>query len=601
MTFLQPFIFWALPLALLPVVIHLLNRMRYRTMPWAAMRFLLHASRHSVRHARLRHFLLLACRIGVVVALLFALARPLIGGWLGWRLRGAPDTVVVLLDRSASMELTDPRTHTSLRQRALQRLADAAASLAGASRLVVIDNATRQPHELASPAVLAQLADAGPTDTAADIPALLDAAVDYLVANRCGRSELWLATDCQASNWQPNDPRWARWQTRVAALPDDVRVRVLALSADADNTSVAVTQIQRRRVGDRAELSLTLDITRRGATRGAFPLSIGIEGARTLLDVTGTEDRQRVQHVLDLGARNAAGQGVVELPADANERDNRWWFAFPEEQTLRAVVVAGDASVGRLLQLAAAPAPQLLNQSATLLKPGEPVTWDQTSLVIWAAGQPPAQLATFGGTAIVFPGADEPALEKPMRVTRWQREDGPLAATQDGRDLPVSDIICRRRAVLPGDVTVLAVFEDGTPFLTRQGSVYRCAALPEDLGDGRVLVPMLQRLLADGGARFSQAANLICDGRQPTSGVVVTGARVTAFNRPASEDEPERVDEPVARASFSAVPVTMFEENAAATGRLQSELWRWFVAAIVLLLIAEAVLAMPEATAQVEV
>ena len=37
MTFLQPFILLGLPLVLLPVLIHLLNRMRYHTMPWAAM------------------------------------------------------------------------------------------------------------------------------------------------------------------------------------------------------------------------------------------------------------------------------------------------------------------------------------------------------------------------------------------------------------------------------------------------------------------------------------------------------------------------------------------------------------------------------------
>lgn len=598
MTFLQPYLLWALPLALLPVVIHLLNRMRYRTMPWAAMRFLLHASRHSVRHARLRHFLLLACRIGVVLALIVALARPLIGGWLGWRLRGAPDTVVLLLDRSASMELTDPRTHVSLRQRALQRLADAAASVAGASRLVLIDSATRQPHELASPAVLPDLADAGPTDTAADIPALLDAAVDYLVANRCGRSELWLATDAQASDWLPNDPRWTRWQSRVAALPDDVRVRVLALNADPDNTSVAVAHVRRRQIGGRAELALTFDLARRGAARESFPLAVTVEGVRTLLEVTGSEDRQRIQHVLDLGAHPGAGQGVVELPADANERDNRWWFAFPQEQTLRAVVVAGDANTGRALQLAAAPAPQLLNQSATLLSPGQPIPWDEAALVVWAAGAPPAQLATFGGTAIVFPDSDEPPLAKPLRVARWQREDGPLAATQDGRDLPVSDILCQRRVVLPGDATTLATFEDGTPLLTRRGSMFWCATVPagdwSNLDEGRVLVPMLQRLLVAGGERFSRAANLPCDARQPTSGVVVAGARVTAFNRPASEDEPERVDEAAARASFGAVPVTMFEENAEATGRLQSELWRWFVAGMVVLLLAEAVLAMPD-------
>src|SRR5438132_14401197 len=84
MTFLQPFILWGLPLALLPLVIHLLNRMRYRSIHWAAMSFLLSASRASTRYAKLRQILVLLCRIGALLALVFAVARPLAGGWLGW-------------------------------------------------------------------------------------------------------------------------------------------------------------------------------------------------------------------------------------------------------------------------------------------------------------------------------------------------------------------------------------------------------------------------------------------------------------------------------------------------------------------------------------
>ena len=56
MTFLQPFVLVGLPLIAVPIVIHLLNRVRYRSRNWAAMNFLLAASRRSRRHARLRHW-----------------------------------------------------------------------------------------------------------------------------------------------------------------------------------------------------------------------------------------------------------------------------------------------------------------------------------------------------------------------------------------------------------------------------------------------------------------------------------------------------------------------------------------------------------------
>src|SRR2546425_8143315 len=104
MTFLAPFILWGLPLILLPVLIHLMNRLRHRSMPWAAMMFLRSATRKSTRYARLRQFIILLFRVLAVLGLVLALSRPLAGGWAGWVFSSAPDVILVLLDRSASME-----------------------------------------------------------------------------------------------------------------------------------------------------------------------------------------------------------------------------------------------------------------------------------------------------------------------------------------------------------------------------------------------------------------------------------------------------------------------------------------------------------------
>ena len=84
MTFLQPLILWGLPLVLLPVIIHLINRMRHRPRQWAAMQFLLAATRSSTSHAKLRNLLIMLMRVLAVLTLLLFLARPLVGGWLGW-------------------------------------------------------------------------------------------------------------------------------------------------------------------------------------------------------------------------------------------------------------------------------------------------------------------------------------------------------------------------------------------------------------------------------------------------------------------------------------------------------------------------------------
>jgi hypothetical protein len=103
MSFLQPILLAALPLVALPVIIHLINQRRYQTVQWAAMMFLLAANRMSRGYARIRQWLIMAFRMAAIAGLVFAVSRPLSGGWLGFT-AGRPDTTLVLLDRSQSMQ-----------------------------------------------------------------------------------------------------------------------------------------------------------------------------------------------------------------------------------------------------------------------------------------------------------------------------------------------------------------------------------------------------------------------------------------------------------------------------------------------------------------
>src|SRR3954462_4630426 len=104
MNFLQPMMLAALPLIALPIIIHLINQRRYQTIRWAAMMFLLAANRMSRGYARLRQWLIMAFRMIAIAALFFAVSRPMAGGWLGFSAGGRPDTTIILLDRSPSMQ-----------------------------------------------------------------------------------------------------------------------------------------------------------------------------------------------------------------------------------------------------------------------------------------------------------------------------------------------------------------------------------------------------------------------------------------------------------------------------------------------------------------
>src|SRR5688572_3877226 len=209
MTFLQPFILWGLPLLLIPIIIHLLNRLRHRPQPWGAMRFLRSANQSSISQAKLRQWLVLLFRVLAVVALVFFLSRPLAGGWLGWALSPAPEVVILVLDRSASMETIAGANSKSRREQAIDLWTDALQSFKS-SRLVLLDSALQAPQELPGTGGLALPQFTGATDTRADIPGLLQRAYAYLAESRSGAAEIWIASDLQESNWIPDDSQWER-------------------------------------------------------------------------------------------------------------------------------------------------------------------------------------------------------------------------------------------------------------------------------------------------------------------------------------------------------------------------------------------------------
>src|SRR5881398_908392 len=67
-------VFTAAGAASLPVIIHLLNRKRFRIVPWAAMRFLLAAQKKNTRRLRVEQLLLLLIRVLIILLILLAMA-----------------------------------------------------------------------------------------------------------------------------------------------------------------------------------------------------------------------------------------------------------------------------------------------------------------------------------------------------------------------------------------------------------------------------------------------------------------------------------------------------------------------------------------------
>ena len=638
MTFLQPGVLWALPLLLLPVIIHLINRMRHRPQPWAAMMFLVAATRASTNRARLKQWLLLLFRTLAVLALILFLARPLGGGWLGWAVNAAPDVIMIVLDRSASMETRLPGQTITRREQALKLLAESAGQFAETSHFVLLDSATRQPAQLATAGALLEEALTGATDTGADLPGLLQTAHKWLVDNQAGTAEIWIASDLQASNWMPDDDRWETLVEQFAAMPQRVRFRLLAFGDAPDqNRSVTLAAFERpAETPNRLKLEIDLSALKPSGETFPVELQVGETTAREELQLEAATFRWQRQFELPAGTLRPAG--FIRLPSDGNDRDNEIYFVAEPPGEGSALMVAADSEAVRFTRLAAMSPGSL--QPAMVVRPEafEEASLVGLGLLVWQAPLPedPRRLEEFvmeGGVVLFLPvGTDERRafgrtrwgglenLEKPAKVPTWNEQDGPLAATEEGLVLAVDRIEVRRRRRIESEETVLARFGDGAPFLTRgrlgRGSYFHLASQPtgawSNLDRGDVLVPMVQRMLELGGRRLGQATMMACgeltaaDRAQSWksltgdalrdinlhAGLYRAGDRVVAVNRPFAENDPAQVSAEAATRLFGQLPVRLTAQRAAAA--LEGEVWRLFLFGMLAFLLIESWLILPE-------
>ena len=104
MPFIHPILFWlGLGGVSIPILIHILNRRRFKIVEWAAMRFLLDAMRKNRRRLRLEEMILLVLRCLILLLLGMALARFVGCSAIETLSVGAGERIAFVLDDSLSM------------------------------------------------------------------------------------------------------------------------------------------------------------------------------------------------------------------------------------------------------------------------------------------------------------------------------------------------------------------------------------------------------------------------------------------------------------------------------------------------------------------
>ncbi len=388
MPFIHPGIFWTgLAAVSVPIIIHILSRRRFRTVHWAAMRFLIESLRRNRRRLRIEELILLALRCCIILALAAVVARFTGCGAMGGAIGGdGTATNVFVLDDSLSMgqKFGSGEVFSVATDEVTRRIE----SMAESDRCAII-LATRSAEEAPffSPARVSEIdvedlsrriASLSPTGRRADLDEALDAAED-IFAGVVGTKRLYLVGDFRKTDL--SDPQTMRaMRKRFSQFKSqDVDVIALDYARPARNNltverielldrfalsgrplriGVKVRNNSPRKVED-VEVRLTanwgLDSPDESeshdtAARSSVEISTPIE----VIDALAPQQSKRVQWQLvfpsatgkDGRPRGASALIRAHLPGDELSGDNTSHLSLEVRQAVNVLLVDGRLNTG---------------------------------------------------------------------------------------------------------------------------------------------------------------------------------------------------------------------------------------------------------------
>ena len=95
-------ILWLLPLAAIPLILHLLNNRKFKFIEFGAMKFISSLKNESIKKINLINILLLILRILIILFIILTISRPTIESANNSMLKDSSTNLVVLIDDTYS-------------------------------------------------------------------------------------------------------------------------------------------------------------------------------------------------------------------------------------------------------------------------------------------------------------------------------------------------------------------------------------------------------------------------------------------------------------------------------------------------------------------
>lgn len=339
MSFINSIFLFGLGAALLPVLYHLVRKLRAKKLPFSSLMFLKTTPRELVRKRRLRDLLLMTVRAMLFGLLALVFARPFIPEEHFPLAAGTPSrSTVLLIDNSYSMQYAG--VFDRAKQEALDRIDRAGSSDEVA--VVLFSDVARQLTPLSSDHALHRAAigqSLQPGYRATDFYAPLRLASDIMADARNEHKEIILISDLQRGGWTSTLENW-KLDPSVTFVPVQIAEEA------PENAFVEAFNLTKKRTDIRTALRFDARV------RASGRLAERAAAVTLTVDNAGSEAKSlpgaasRNVSFQQFAPRAGFFQGSLALEADRLTPDDRYFFTYAVEGRPSLLCIEGGGRPG---------------------------------------------------------------------------------------------------------------------------------------------------------------------------------------------------------------------------------------------------------------
>jgi len=322
---------WALPLALLPIILHMLFRRKSPILLFSTLRFVKASMQQTAARRRIQRWLLLICRVLLLALLIWAVAQPVRILATGWMDSGRSMIAAIVVDTSYSMQLR--QQEMTLLEKANDIILDLLREPLRNAQVAIFRS---QPPPADSPETLAPVAKIQsqwtglkPQPSRRPLAERCGAAIGFLNRQQADRKWLVVISDLQSREFpaplpKPEDARVVLFdlhpekpasngvtdihtepQQPIPGVGTQAVVEMSGQAGDAPFFNLLINRLDGTNLKTISNLQAMFETT--GRTRARVPLKEGLPAERWLLMTA------QLQREDDLAWDNARAH-LVELP-----------------------------------------------------------------------------------------------------------------------------------------------------------------------------------------------------------------------------------------------------------------------------------------------